>query len=198
MMVVNHLTFSWVMYNFEYRIRPGDFSFALLRPLHPIHSDIADNVGYKLLTLLIMAPAVILLSLAFGADFHPSLWAALGFLPALALAFLVRFLLEWAFAMAAFWTTRVDALNQVYFVASLFFSGLIAPLSLLPGPLRTISALLPFRWLLAFPVDMALGRLSQREALIGFVAQLAWLAVTVALLRFLWPAGVRRYAAVGQ
>ena len=31
------------MYEFEYRIREGSLSFALLKPVHPIHSDIADK-----------------------------------------------------------------------------------------------------------------------------------------------------------
>ena len=54
------------------------------------------------------------------------------FVPAILLAFVVRFFMEWTLALAAFWTTRVSALNQMYFMAALFFSGQIAPLELLP------------------------------------------------------------------
>jgi ABC-2 type transport system permease protein len=99
--------------------------------------------------------------------------------------------------MAAFWTTRVDALNQTFFVAELFFAGQIAPLDLLPGPFRLIANLLPFRWGLAFPVELFLGRLSPWEALIGLGAQLIWLALTVVALRLAWRAGLRRYSAFG-
>src|SRR5512136_1304761 len=50
LMVVNQVTYTWIMYEFEYRVREGNFSFALLRPVHPIHSDLADNISSKLIT----------------------------------------------------------------------------------------------------------------------------------------------------
>ena len=45
LMLVNQITYTWIMYEFEYRVREGILSFALLKPVHPIHSDIADNVS---------------------------------------------------------------------------------------------------------------------------------------------------------
>lgn len=197
-MLVNHATFTWIMWEYEYRIRQGTFSAMLLRPIHPIHSDIADNLSYKLLTLSVMLPTAIALSLAFRPAFHLVPWAVLAFIPALILAFLVRFLVEWALALAAFWTTRVNAINQMYFVALLFLSGQIAPLSLLPTPIQAIGTALPFRWMVAFPVELLLGRLRPEEALIGFAAQVIWLIVALALVHVIWRAGVRRYSAVGS
>src|SRR5512140_1493523 len=47
LMVVNQVTYTWIMYEFEYRVRHGTFSTSLLKPVHPIHSDIADNVTSK-------------------------------------------------------------------------------------------------------------------------------------------------------
>ena len=84
----------------------------------------------------------------------------LAFIPALLLAFLVRFLLEWTLALAAFWTTRVNAINQVYFVLMLFLAGQIAPLTLFPRWIQVVADILPFRWMLGFPVELVLGRLT--------------------------------------
>jgi hypothetical protein len=50
LMIVNHMTYTWIMYEYEYRVRQGTLSFDLLRPVHPIHSDIADN-SPQLITL---------------------------------------------------------------------------------------------------------------------------------------------------
>ena len=83
-----------------------------------------------------------------------------GLYPALLLAFLVRFLLEWTLALAAFWTTRVSAINQVYFVLMLFLAGQIAPLTLFPHWIQIVADILPFRWMLGFPVELVLGRLT--------------------------------------
>jgi ABC-2 type transport system permease protein len=197
MMLVNHLTYTWIMYEFEYRIRQGALSFALLRPLHPIHTDIVDNLSSKLITLPMMFLAAALLAFFFKPAFHAVPWAIAVFVPALFLAFLVRFLIEWTLALAAFWTTRVSAVNQGYYVAVLFLSGQVAPLSLLPHPIRVIAAVLPFRWTVGFPVELLLGKLTLVQALMGLAVQAAWLLLSLVLLRTVWRAGVRNYSAVG-
>jgi ABC-2 type transport system permease protein len=197
LMLVNQATYTWVMYEFEYRVRHGTFSNALLKPVHPIHSDIADNVMSKVITLPIVALVAIVLMLAFHGSISPPFWAVLVFIPALFLAFLIRFLLEWTLAQTAFWTTRVSAVNQTYFVVMLFLSGQIAPLSLMPAQIQIASYVMPFRWLLSFPIELIKGNVSATGAMIGIGAQLAWLGVSVILLRFVWRKGVKTYTAVG-
>jgi ABC-2 type transport system permease protein len=197
LMVVNQVTYTWVMYEFEYRIREGLLSFALLKPVHPIHSDIADNVSSKVITTPFVVGVAIGLAFLFRPLLSPPLWAIAMFVPALILAFLVRFLLEWTLAQTAFWTTRVSAANQSYFVVMLFLSGQFAPLSLLPAPVRVLANVLPFRWMVSFPIDLVSGRLSPGEAWIGLGAQAGWLVVAYVLFRLVWRAGVRVYGAVG-
>jgi ABC-2 type transport system permease protein len=100
-------------------------------------------------------------------------------------------------ALAAFWTTRVSAINQMYFVALLFLSGQIAPLALLPLPVRVAAMILPFRWMIGFPVDLLLGHLTPVETLTGLAAQALWIGLGFLLVRIVWRAGVRVYSAVG-
>jgi ABC-2 type transport system permease protein len=197
LMLVNHVTYTWVMFEYEYRVRHGSLSFALLRPVHPIHSDLADNVSSKIISLPLVLASAVILALIFHPVFAIQPWAAAAFVPALLLAFAVRFLLEWTLALAAFWTTRVGAINQVYFIASLFLSGQMAPLSLLPAPLRAAASILPFRWTTSFPVELLLGRVGWAETLRGLGVQAAWVLLCVFLLRFVWRAGVKVYSAVG-
>ena len=102
-----------------------------------------------------------------------------------------------ALALAAFWLTRVMAVNQVYYVALLFLSGQAAPLALLPSPVQLLATALPFRWLVAFPVELLLGRLTLQEAFLGLAMQGLWLAISLLVLRLVWRAGVRHYSAVG-
>jgi len=165
LMLVNQVTYTWIMYEFEYRVRKGNLSVLLLKPIHPIHSDIADNITSKIITLPIIVVIAIIFLFVFHASIAPAPWAILLFIPVLLIAFLVRFVLEWILALAAFWTTRVGAINQSYFVTLLFLSGQIAPLTLLPQPVQVLSFLLPFRWLINFPVELLLGRLSFTDTL---------------------------------
>jgi ABC-2 type transport system permease protein len=196
-LVVNHATFTWVMWELEVWIRQGTLSPLLVRPVHPIHRELAHNLTFKLLTLTAVVPLGVVLALAFRPSFGTTPVSALAFLPALVLAIALRFALEWTIACAAFWITRVGAINQLYFVAFLFLSGQAVPLPLLPAPARALAEVLPFYRMLGFPVELLLGRLSLGEALLGFAAQLAWLAVAVLLLNRVWDRGVRQYSAVG-
>jgi ABC-2 type transport system permease protein len=197
MMLVTQVTSTWVMFEYEYKIRHGSLSFALLRPIHPIHTDLVDNISSKLITLPLMLVAAVVLGFIFRPALSPPLWAIALFVPALVLAFAVKFIVEWTLALSAFWTTRVSAINQGYFVAALFLSGQMAPLSLLPRPLQVVASVLPFRWVISFPVELFLGHLDARQAAIGLVAQVGWLLLGLVLLRTVWRAGVRVYSAVG-
>jgi ABC-2 type transport system permease protein len=197
LMVVNQITYTWIMFEFEYRVREGSLSFSLLKPVHPIHSDVADNISSKLIT----TPFILLVALGLVLLFHPSFspypWAILFFVPSLLLAFGIRFLLEWTLALSSFWTTRVGAINQTYFVLMLFLSGQFAPLTLLPLPVQYVANILPFKWLISYPIALVSGRLSMSESLKGLAAQLAWLLVSYILLRVVWRAGLKIYTAVG-
>ena len=197
LMLVNQVTYTWIMWEYEYRVRQGFLSFALLKPVHPIHSDISDNLSSKIITLPILVFVAGGLSLIFRPTAELTWWAVLAFIPSLTLAFLVRFLVEWSLAMAAFWTTRVNAINQMYFTLMLFLAGRIAPLSLFPRWLQITADVLPFRWMLGFPVELVLGRLTPTQVLIGLAAQAAWVIISLVIIRVIWRAGVRVYSAVG-
>src|SRR5215204_1902558 len=118
MMVVDHLTFIWHMWEFEWRIRTGAFSPLLMRPIHPIHSDVCENLAYKVLGLI-------------------------GVLPAAVLAMVLRFAVEWCLALSAFWLTKVTAINSLFFALTTFFGGIFAPLAVLPGWMQTVAVWTP-------------------------------------------------------
>ncbi len=79
----------------------------------------------------------------------------------------------------------------------LFLSGQFAPLTLFPLPVQIIADILPFRWLIGYPIELVTGRLTLNEALIGLGAQAAWLIISYILFRTVWRAGVKIYSAVG-
>ena len=196
-LLVSQASFTWIMWEMEWWIRQGTLSPFLVQPAHPIHRHIANNLTFKLLTFMVVIPVVIVLTIVYRPHFTISPWTTLAFLPALALAMALRFAVEWTAASAAFWVTRVSALNELYFVAFLFLSGYAVPLPLLPEPVRLLAAWLPFYRMLGFPVEVLLGRLTLSQAAIGFVAQVAWLAIAIVALNLVWARGVRQYSAVG-
>jgi ABC-2 type transport system permease protein len=198
MMVVDHLTFIWHMWEFEWRMRTGAFSPLLLRPLHPIHNDVAENLAYKTVGLVGVLPAAVVLAIIFSADFSGvTPISVLAFLPALLLAMVLRFAVEWCLALSAFWLTKVTAINTAFFALFSFFGGQFAPLSVLPPWMQTVAAWTPFPWSLAFPVEVALGRRAGAAVWLGYLAQLGWIAAALLGLGLLWRRATRRYSAVG-
>jgi ABC-2 type transport system permease protein len=196
-MLVIHLTFNGVLLFFESRVRQGAFSPLLLRPIHPISADVADNFAYKAITIPMIAVATVVLIAIFRPRLDPPAWAAVAFIPSVFLAFVIRFINGWTVALSTFWLTRTQAVIQAYLFLLLFLGGEAAPLALLPSWVQTAAWWSPFRWQLAFPVELLLGRLSQTQALNGLGLQLIWAALSLALLDVCWRAAVRRYSAVG-
>jgi ABC-2 type transport system permease protein len=67
----------------------------------------------------------------------------------------------------------------------------------LPDWVQTVAWLSPFRWVLAFPTELLIGRLTPVETMAGLGMQLLWAVVSLVLLWLCWGAAVRRYSAVG-
>ena len=196
-LIVDHAGFTWIMWEMEYWIRQGNLSPLLVRPVHPIHRHIANNLTFKLLTMAVVVPVIVVLAIIFRPNLTITPLTALLFIPALILAMALRFATEWTLASTAFWVTRVSAINQLYFVAFMFLSGFAVPLPLLPAPVRTLAEWLPLYRMLGFPVDLLLGRLRPDEIAVGFAMQAGWLAVAIVLLNLVWARGIRQYSAVG-
>jgi ABC-2 type transport system permease protein len=196
-MWVVHLTFNGAFAYFEGRVRRGDFPSLLLRPVHPIVGDVAENLAYKTHTTPMLALATVVLAITFAPRIAPPLWAVAALVLALLLAFVLRFLTTWAVALSAFWLTRTQALAQGYLLVLLFLGGEAAPLALLPNWVQRAAWLSPFPWMLGFPAELLTGHVAPGQALAGIGMQVLWAALSVLLAWACWRAALRRYTAVG-
>lgn len=197
-MVFGHLTMSWEAFGFfSFRVRNGDLSPMLLRPIHPLHADAASNVSFKIVTSTMLFPIWIALWIMLKPTPPHSALDVLMAVPAVFMAGVLRYIMQYALAILAFWTTRLDAINQLYFTLDSFLAGRIAPLALMPGILGAVAVYSPFRSMGAFPVELALGRVPPEQILPGFALQLGWIVVAICLFNVLWRAGIKQYSAVG-
>lgn len=197
MMVINQATFTWLTWNYEFRIRHGGLSALLAAPSHPIYRDIAQNISYKLISFFMIAPTVLIVSLLFQPHFQFTVSSVIFFGLTLVFSYGLRFLIELNLAMTAFWLTRIKGITEIYFFILFFTSGQVAPISFLPGWLCEVVRFLPFYLILGFPAEVILNKLSHAEIVDGMIMQAAWLVVGMLLAGSLWRSGVRRYSAVG-
>jgi ABC-2 type transport system permease protein len=195
--LVSQLTMTWNVYDFEMEVRQGKLSPKLLRPLHPLHYAIVENLVYKLSTLPVLAPALILIAWTFQAHFQTQLWHVALFVPSVLLAAALRFVSGWFVASFAFWMTRIHGVLQLYDRLGFVFAGQIAPLALLPGWLAGVGYALPFAYMLWAPAEILRGGLSLDQTLLVIVGQVVWLVISWIGFLLLWRLGLRRFSAVG-
>jgi ABC-2 type transport system permease protein len=197
-MIIGHATAAWDVYEMGYLVRTGELSPRLLRPMLPVWQGIADNTAYKVLTLTILIPIWIGVAWYAQPDFSRAHWyhVALG-IPSTALAAGIAFVWGYCIATMAFYITKMDAASEFYFGLSLFLGGRFAAMDWLPTPLYLMTYLVPFRWMLAFPAELTMGRLPAATIATGFAWQIGWLVAGVVVFRYAWALGVKRYSAVG-
>jgi ABC-2 type transport system permease protein len=197
LIVVNQLTYAQTHWVVGDAIRDGSLSLVLLRPMAPVVDTLASEMAGKGVFLLFVLPVVALLGWGLEPELPavtPAFWAAL---PALFLAWALRFLWGYWLALLAFWSTRAAGLLAIQDALIFLLAGQVAPVSLLPAPLQTAATMLPFRYMLGFPVELFMGQVEGAAIWLGFAVQLGWLSLAFGLSLLLWRVGLRRYAAVG-
>lgn len=196
--LVRNMNIVFTPYGWEWRIREGQLSGMLLRPLHPLHHDVAWFAGWKVAVIVMWLPIAAVLALAFRPDLHPGPLQGLVFFFALWGAYLLRTVLLWMLGLITFWTTRVSAVFELYFALELVLSGRLVPLTLMPEWVQTAAAYLPFRWAFQFPIEALVGQMTPQALLAGLGMQAAWIAAGLLALQLVWRAALRAYAAVGS
>ncbi len=122
--IVRQTNVVWVIWEFEKEVVQGRLSNRLLQPLDPVWHHFASHVSERFARL----PFVCGLALLFFALYPQSFWLpSLGrfllFLLVVVLAFCLRFLIQYTFALFAFWLERASAIEQFWFLIYLFLSG---------------------------------------------------------------------------
>jgi len=196
--LVRNMNIVFTPYGWEWRIREGELSAALLRPLHPLHDDIAGFAGWKVVVIVLWLPIAAALWLAFDPVLDPSLLEVGVFFVAIWGAYLIRTMFLSTLGMITFWTTRVSAIFELAIALELLLSGRLVPLPLMPDWAEDIAAVLPFQWTFYFPITALVGDFSTGELLGGLGMQVAWILVLTGLTLVVWRYAVRRYSAVGN
>ncbi len=116
---------------------------------------------------------------------------------ALLLAIVLFTLLDFLAGLTSFWTIHAYGPRFALKMVMEFTSGRFFPLNILPAALFKVVNFLPFSFLVFFPLNVYLGRLSTSEIYRGLLTQVVWITVFSVLLKIVWQRGLRRYEAVG-
>lgn len=194
--LVRQFTITWVVWEFEKQVVEGKLSPRLLQPLDPAWHYISTHLSERLARMPFSLFLVILFFVLYPQTFWlPSFANLLLFAVSVMLAFALRFVIQYTFAMFAFWTERASALENLFFLFYLFLSGMIAPLEVFPEPVRAIALLTPFPYLINFPASLLVGL--PVDVTRGFLTMIGWFLVFLGANRLLWRRGLKQYSGMG-
>ncbi|MEP0859215.1 ABC-2 family transporter protein [Trichocoleus sp. ST-U3] len=194
--LVRQLTVVWVIWDFEKQVVQGTLSSRLLQPLDPVWHHVASHLSERLARLPFIAGLIILFFTLYPkALWLPSVGTILLFFGVLAIAFTLRFLIQYTFALFAFWTERASAIEQFWFLLYLFLSGVVAPLEVFPPAVREVVLWTPFPYLVHFPAALLVGLPVDLGR--GLLAMFGWCLLFFVWNRWMWRRGLKQYSGMG-
>jgi ABC-2 type transport system permease protein len=197
-LVVRLVTGAWVIWDMNMEVRQGTLQKRLLRPIHPLLTYLAENMAAIPMRLTVVVP------IALGS----LLWLGTGVLSKNVVDLLIvplslfgAFLLNF-FAMASigslalYWESSI-AVFELWLGLYTVFSGYVMPLEFFPPVFRGVIELLPFRQMLAFPVENLLGLMPHERVLHDLALQWGYALFFMVVATLMWQRGVKRYGAYG-
>lgn len=177
--------------SFGDRIRSGDIAFDLVRPAPLLAWSLAEDLGRaSYLTLARSLPPTIIGAALFTMVAPASPWFPLSFTLGVVVSFGWRYIVT----LTSCWTTDDRGIHTLSALLTMFFSGMVLPLGLFPGWLRTAAEALPFAAMVQVPADVWLGADPPLQAL-GF--QLLWAVALTGLGALLTVAARRKVVVQG-
>lgn len=184
------------------QISTGELSNLLLKPLNYFRywffKDLSDklvNIGFAAIELfllyLILRPSIILPS---------SFSQILIFLIVAILGMLLYFYLSFLISLTTFWYVEHNGwpARFLFRVLVMFVAGWLFPLDIFPEKIFSFIKFLPTSYLLFFPMQLWLGRLSTGLIAQGIALSIFWIFALKYLTKILWKKGLRVYEAQGR
>jgi len=183
-------------------ISRGEITNYLLKPINYFGFWLTRDLSSKVLNMIFALVETIILFLilkpVFFVQTNPMLVFA--FLVSLAIAFFIYFNLLFLTNSVPFWYPEVAWGAQFLFMVVIaeFLSGSLFPIDVLPAVAQDILMLTPFPYLIYFPLQVYLGKLSTAMMLKGIVISGAWLVLLGFCLNKIWKRGLKAYTAHGR
>lgn len=184
---------------FQERVRTGDIAVDLYRPADLQAWWLAGDLGragFQLLGRGVVPLVIGGLAFQLALPTAPLRW--LLFLVSVFLGLVVSFALRYLLGLAAFWLMDGAGINMMATVVSIFFSGMLLPLTVFPGGFGEFVRVLPWAAMLQVPVDVLLGGgggAGRTAGALGF--QAAWAVVLLGLGRLVQAAATRKVVVQG-
>ncbi len=116
----------------------------------------------------------------------------------LILAFTLSFTFKMILGISAFWLTETRGLFELIDAIFFIFAGILMPIIFLPSIISTIAYLMPFSYIIYFPILAIEGKLTGFELIHIMLIQAFWIVLLYAIYYILWLQGIKKFTVAGQ
>jgi ABC-2 type transport system permease protein len=182
-------------------IRTGAFSNYLVKPIQLAVYKLAGGLSWRVIRILFFIPAILILwqLMSINLPFLNFNFTTLViFSLSLILSLLITFFIKMILGLTAIWFTESGWLFMSFEIISGFFSGELIPLDLFPPTVIAVNNLLPFKYMIYFPLSLILNRISTfNEQVTGLLIGFGWVIFFYAFYRLVLKQGIKNYCAYG-
>jgi len=181
-------------------IQDGTLSTFLIKPLNPYGVWLSRDLGHKAFFFLLGLIGYGFVSVFFKdyiLGFHSWTYFLVFLFSLLSAAFL-QFLIFESFSLLSFWIENTYGIRFTMRVIMEIAAGAIIPLSFFPKILNEIFLFLPFSYLIYYPMNIYLGKVTSEEIFLMFLKQGVWVIGLVLLNLMILKKGIRQYVAMGD
>jgi ABC-2 type transport system permease protein len=183
-------------------IASGDLSNYLVKPINYFKYWFTRDMASKVLNLAFAAIEFSVLFYIFKPDlyFQNNIYSLLAFFVSLIIATAIFFYVTFIISSVPFWAPELGWPSQflVTIVIVEFLSGALFPIDILPAALQKVLMLTPFPYMVFFPIQVYLGKLTGAQLMYGFLISIIWAFVLWFLLKVVWQNGLKAYGAFGR
>ncbi len=186
-----------MIFEFGYNLREGAMAIIMLRPLNLQDSYYIQSFARLAMFVIWEIPMALVATFVFGLQWptSPAVWGA--FLVTAILGHTVLFFFDWTLGCLTFYTTEVWGLGVLVEGVSLFFSGSLVPLVMMPGWLQAITHALPFAQAVYAPLSILTGVVPLDQAWQVWLVQLAWIAGLGLVSQLVFRVAIRKVTVQG-
>jgi ABC-2 type transport system permease protein len=180
-------------------IKNGGLSKYIVQPISYFLFKLSEFFGRKIIQLvtIVVITSVLVFILNFGFNFRIELKMILIATPVILLSLILNSLLFYCMSLLAFWLTEVGAAFVGLGVAMNILSGGIFPLEVFGLKLERLFNLLPFKYIIYFPLNIINSRIDMNSINRGILLQCIWIIVLLTLVKILWNIGMKKYISAG-
>ncbi len=201
-LVVRALVFSARAVDVAGEISNGDIVNILLKPVGFFKYWLTRDLSSKALNLsfAVVETGILFLILKPQIFVQTDPVYIAGFFASIAVALLIYFILLMMTNFVPLWFPEAGwgAQFLLIVVVAEFLSGGLFPLDILPMTIQKVLYMTPFPYLIFFPIEVYLGKITPTALLGGMTISVSWLILLFLTMKWLWHKGLLAYKAEGR